>query len=108
MSYTAIQIQQGRNIIGAYKVSHSNLYAINRERKGIPIEHTALLETMEKALRQVGFKDGDGLQTFRVWDEFNTASELQNVQELGFIDFDDFEKRAEAKDERLLEEKWHG
>jgi len=71
----------GRDAVDAYRTAHTQLYAAGWH-KGIPEEHTPLLEKMLGDLKKVGFNS---------LDEFFAASEELNVQELGFKDKKDFE-----------------
>lgn len=70
---TKKQVLKGRKAVDTYRLSHSGLYRGN-PHKGIPEEHTPLLETMDKELAKQGF---NSLQKF-----FNASEEL-NIQEFG-------------------------
>ncbi len=90
------KIISGRKAVEAYRTAHT---ALHREswRKTIPDEHTPLLNIMLKAFKGLGFN---------TIQEFFNASELLNIQELGFIDRKDFEARATESDNEALEAKW--
>ncbi len=70
---TKAQVLKGRRAVDAYRLAHQELYWGN-PHKGISKEHTPLLEVMLKELGKQGF---DSLQ------EFFSASEGLNIQELG-------------------------
>lgn len=91
MPYTKEQILTGRKAVEDYRTIHNQL-------RPKPEEHTPLIDKMLADLKVANFTS---------WDEFNTESELLNVQELGFTSFEDFEKRAKAKDYNTLDGKWH-
>jgi len=94
---TTQQILAGRNRVDAYRTAHVALY--NQPwHKGIPEAHTPLLNAMVNALNGLGF---NSIQ------EFFDASDLLNLQELGFIDMEDFEQRATNADRAALDGMWH-
>jgi len=86
----------GRQAVEAYRLAHRTLYAQPWHR-GIPDEHTPLLNTLLNELKQLGFDSLEG---------FFDASEEINIQELGFTSKADFDARATEADRVLLEEKW--
>ena len=90
-------IKKGRDAVDAYRLAHSQLYA-QGWHKGIPEEHTPLLDKMLSDL---------GKQGFSSLDEFFTASDELNVQELGFKDRVDFATRYKDADRAALEGMWH-
>ena len=65
--------------------------------KGIPEEHTPLLNTMLDEFRKQGFKS---LQ------EFFDASQELNMLELGFISTEEFEAKATGAEREALEGMW--
>jgi len=104
-TYSNAQILQGRQVLDNYRTTLGGLSLK-------PDEHAPYIEQMESALRGIGFSNGDGLNTFSVWDEFNTASELMNVRELGYLSFSAYENalgRGDALEgiEDELDAKWH-
>lgn len=70
------KILAGRASVDAYRVAHAQLYT-GGWYKDIPEAHTPLLEKMKADHKAQGFNS---------LDEFFSASELQNIQELGFPD----------------------
>ena len=70
------KISNGRKAVDAYRAAHTQLY-LRADKKGIPEAHTPLLDKMKVAHKAQGF---NSLQ------EFFSASELQNIKELGFPD----------------------
>lgn len=95
-------ILAGRKAVDAYRTAHTQLHS-KPWHKGIPEEHTPLLKVMVKALEKQGFTSE---KTEEVLAKFWDASDLLNLQELGFKDRQDFEKRATDKDREALEETW--
>ena len=77
------KILDSRKAADAYRTAHTKLYS-KGWHKGIPEEHTPLLNTMKAGLKKKGFNS---------LDEFFSASELDNIQELGFVDRTDFEAK---------------
>jgi hypothetical protein len=86
----------GRNAVDAYRADHAKLYDKPWHR-GIPQEHTPLLNNLLAELKGQGF---DSL------DQFFEASQEQNMQELGFEDKADFEAKATEADREALERMW--
>ena len=91
------QILKGREAIDAYRTAHIQLYA-GGWHKGIPEEHTSLLEKMLAELKR---------QDLNSLDQFFAASEELNMQELGFASREDFEARGTDADRQALEGMWH-
>ena len=81
---TEEQILNGRKVVDAYRAAHSKLYE-QGWHKFIPEKHTPLLNTMLVDLKKQGFNS---------LDEFFAASELLNIQELGFASKRDFETKV--------------
>lgn len=94
---TKQHILAGRKAVQAYRTAHTKLYEYGWH-KGIPEEHTPLLNIMVKALGGLGFN---------TIQEFFDASEELNIQELGFVDREDFETKATLQDREALSLKWH-
>jgi hypothetical protein len=94
--YSKENILAGRNAVDAYRADHAKLYDKPWHR-GIPQEHTPLLNNLLAELNGQGF---DSL------DQFFEASQEQNMQELGFKDRTDFEARATEADREVLEGMW--
>jgi NADH:ubiquinone oxidoreductase subunit D len=90
------KIVKAREAVDAYRLAHTQLYS-GGWYKGIPEAHTPLLNTMLSDLKK---------QDFNSLDEFFTASEELNMQELGFKDKADFDSKATDADRKALEGKW--
>jgi hypothetical protein len=90
------QILKGRQAVDAYRAAHAQLYA-GGWHKGIPEEHTPLLNTMLVELKK---------QNFDYLGIFFAASEELNMQELGFKDRADFETKATETDRQALTGMW--
>ncbi len=88
------KVLAGRKAVDAYREAHRLLHSKPWHR-GIPEEHTPLLNTMLRQLKK---------QRFNSLQEFFDASELLNIQELGFADREDIKTQA---DREALERKWH-
>lgn len=91
------EILKGREAVDAYRAAHALLYS-GGWHKGIPEEHTPLLNTMLVDLKKQGFN---------TLGEFFAANDELNVQELGFKNRADFEARATKTDREALEGMWH-
>ncbi len=91
-----VKVEKGRMAVDAYRTAHIQLYS-GGWHKGIPEVHTPLLEKMLADLKKQGFNS---------LDEFFTASEELNVQELGFKDRADFETKASKTDMETLDRMW--
>lgn len=90
------KILAGRKAVDAYRTAHSHLYDGGWHR-GIPEEHTPLLNIMLGAFRGLGFN---------TIQEFFDASELLSIQELGFASRQDFEAKAAEVDREALNRMW--
>jgi len=90
------KILKGRKAVDAYRTAHAKLYEKGWHR-GIPEEHTPLLNIMLKVFKAQGF---DTIQ------EFFDASEELNIKELGFTNREDFDKRAKDTDREALDRMW--
>jgi hypothetical protein len=86
----------GRTAVDAYRADHAKLYSKPWHR-GIPEEHTPLLDNLLADLKGQGFTS---------LDEFFDASEKLNIQELGFADKKDFETKATEADRQTLDRMW--
>jgi len=86
----------GRQAVDAYRTAHSQLHS-PVWHKGIPEEHTPLINILKLELKKQGFSS---------LDQFFDASKLLNIEELGFASGEDFELKATEADRVLLEEKW--
>ena len=91
------KILAGRKAVDAYREAHRQLHSKPWHR-GIPEEHTPLLNTMLKAFKKQGFNTIQG---------FFDASDELNIQEFGFADREDFEAKATETDREALELKWN-
>ena len=90
------KIQAGRTAVEAYRESHRLLHSKPWHR-GIPEEHTPLLNDLSAELKKQGLTS---------LEEFFAASEELNIKELGFKDRADFEAKATEADREALEGKW--
>ncbi|GAI67492.1 unnamed protein product [marine sediment metagenome] len=90
------KILAGRKAVDAYRTAHTKLYE-KGWHKGIPEEHTPLLNIMLGAFKGLGFN---------TIQEFFGASDLLNIQECGYKDREDFEAKASETDREALELKW--
>lgn len=91
------KILAGRKAVDAYREAHRQLHSKPWHR-GIPEEHTPLLNKQLAKFKKLGF---NSLQ------EFFDASELLNVQELGYASKEAFELEATEADRITLLEMWH-
>ena len=87
------KILAGRNAVFAYREAHRILHSKPWHR-GIPEEHTPLLNTLLTGLNEQGFV---------TIQEFFDASDLLNIQELGFVSRKGIKTEA---DQEALELKW--
>jgi hypothetical protein len=94
--HTKDNILAGRNAVDAYREAHHQLHS-KPWHKGIPEEHTPLLDNLLVELKEPGFASVD---------QFFDASDEQNMQELGFASKEDFEANATDTDRIALEEMW--
>jgi len=90
------KILLGRKAVDAYREAHIQLHS-QPWHKGVPEEHTPLLNTMLGKLKRQGFN---------TIQEFFDDSDLLNIQELGFTDREDFKAKAKDIDRETLELKW--
>ena len=90
------KVLAGRKAVDAYREAHRALHSKPWHR-GMPEEHTPLLNIMVKAFK--------GL-SFNTIQEFFDASELLNLEELGFASREDFEAKAAESDGEALEAMW--
>ena len=86
-------ILKGRKAVDAYRSAHMRLYT-QGWHKGIPEEHTPLLNTLMEALNKQGFAS---------LDEFFTASNQLNLEEAGLAG----KVNLTADDIKLLDRMWH-
>lgn len=102
------KILAGREAVDAYREAHHQLHSKPWHR-GVPEEHTPLLETLVTALEKLGFTstetDFEPKKT-EILAKFFNASELLNIQELGFTDREDFGIKATDADSEALRLKW--
>lgn len=80
-----------------YRDAHRQLHS-QPWHKGIPEEHTPLLDKLLGKLKKQGFNS---------LGEFFRASDELNAKELGFTSMEDFETKATEVVRQHLEEKWH-
>lgn len=102
------RVLNGRKAVDAYRKAHHILHS-KPWHKGVPEEHTPLLKAMVNALEKQGFisieKEFEPKKT-EILTKFFDESDLLNIQELWFIDREDFDKRATAEDKETLTSKW--
>ena len=91
------RVLAGRLAVDAYRQAHAQLCS-RGWHKGIPEEHTPLLNKMLTIVSRQGFSS---------LNEFFDASEELNIQELGFKDREDFETRCKDADRQALDRMWH-
>lgn len=91
-----LKVLEGQASVEAYREVHRQLHA-QEWHKGIPQEHTPLLNTMLAELNTQGF---NSLEDF-----FESSQEL-NISELGFASKEDFEARASSADREALDRMW--
>jgi len=91
-----LKVLEGRKAVDAYREDHCQLHSKPWHR-GIPEEHTPLLNKLLAELNKQGF---NSLQEF--WD----ASEELNIQKLGFNSREDFKARALEADRVALRGMW--
>ncbi|MBN1862943.1 MAG: hypothetical protein JW790_04805 [Dehalococcoidales bacterium] len=90
------KVELGRRAVSDYRAAHAQLHAQSRQPQ-THHEHTPLLRKLESDLKE---------QDFGSLDEFFSASEELNLNELGFRDKADFTARAAESDREALETKW--
>lgn len=90
------KILAGRKAVDAYRQAHAELHS-KPWHKGVPEEHTPLLEKMLYELAK---------QDFLTLKDFFDASDEFNIQELGFKDREDFEERARDENREALDGMW--
>lgn len=90
------KILAGRKAVDAYRTAHTQLHS-KPWHKGVPEEHTPLLNIMTKAFKGLGFN---------TIQEFFDASRLLNIQKLNFASKEDFRNRATKADREALRLKW--
>ena len=89
-------IVAGRTAVDAYRDAHRQLHS-TPWHKGVPEEHTPLLDKLLADLRKQRFNSLEG---------FSNASDELNVRELGFTSREDFEAKATEADKANLMEMW--
>jgi len=102
------KILPGRKVVDAYREAHSQLHA-KGWYKGISEDHMPLLEKLIADLEKIGITSTEkdfGPKKNEILAKFWAESDLLNLQELGFKDREDFEKRAKDTDREALEAKW--
>ena len=90
------RVLAGRKAVDAYRTAHTALHK-KPWHKGIPEEHTPLLDKLLVDLKKQGVNS---------LDEFFNASEELNAQELGFTSKEDFVAKATEADKANLMEMW--
>lgn len=101
-------VLQARQAVDAYRQAHRILHS-KRWHKGVPEEHTPLLEQLIAELERIGYT-GTGKDILErapgVLKKAFACSRELNVKDLGFIDTADFDANAQEVDILALEEKW--
>jgi len=97
-----------RQAVDAYREAHRQMHSLPWH-KGVPGEHTPLLEQLVTELEFIGYtgtgKDIRERAPGVLKQAFDCSREL-NVKDLGFADTADFEARAKEADILALEEMW--
>ena len=91
-----LKVREGRKAVDAYRTAHTALHKKPWHR-GIPEEHTPLLNKLLAELKKQGVNS---------LDEFFDASEELNAQELGFASREDFKARGTDADREALDRMW--
>ncbi len=86
----------GRLAVDAYRLVHAQLHSTSWH-KGIPEEHTPLLNKLLAELKKEGFNS---------LDEFFSGSDELNILELGFKSREDFEAKATEAEKEALKGMW--
>ena len=92
------KILDGRKGVFSYRDAHTKLHKDKPWHKGVPEEHTPLLEKMLVDLKEQGLNS---------LSEFFSASDELNIQELGFKDKADFETKGTKANRETLKGMWH-
>ena len=92
-----LRVISGRLAIDAYRLAHAQLHSTGWH-KGIPEEHTPLLNNLLAELKK---------HEFVALHKFVDASQELNILELGFKSREDFEAKAIETDREALEGMWH-
>ena len=98
------KIMAGRDAVDAYRRAHTQLHS-KPWHKGIPEDHTALLEKLVSDLENTGIASAEldfEPKKTEVLAKFWADSDEQNIQELGFEG-----KELTGADREALMEKWH-
>lgn len=102
------KVLAGRKAVEAYRTAHNSLYD-GGWHKGIPEEHTPLLEKLVADLEEIGVTSAEldfEPKKTEILAKFWAESDELNIKELGFADKEDFEKRAQTTDREALRAKW--
>lgn len=98
----------GRKIIDEYREAHYRLHSKGWYR-GISEDHTSLLEKLVYDLEKLGFTSNKSefeAKKTEILSKFWNTSDLLNIQELGFIDWEDFRKNVTKSNSEMLRLKW--
>ena len=91
------KILAGREAVDAYRTAHTKLCE-KGWYKGMSEDHTPLLEKLVVDLEKIGITS----VLKKLWAD----SDLLNLQEFGFTDWEDFEANATDVDRETLRLKW--
>ena len=91
-----LRVISGRLAVDAYRLAHAQLHS-KGWHKGIPEEHTPLLNNLLTELKKHGF-----MALHQFWD----ASRELNILELGFKSREDFQAKATEAEREALEGMW--
>ncbi len=91
-----LRIISGRLAVDACRLAHTQLHATGWH-KGIPEEHTPLLNNLLAELKR---------HEFMALHKFVDASQELNILELGFKSKEDFETKATGSERKALEGMW--
>lgn len=103
------KVLAGRIAVDAYREAHRLLHA-QPWRKTIPEDHTPLLKKLVADLEEIGIASTElefEPKKTGMLAKFWAGSDLLNIKELGFVDRDNFEKRATKANRDALREMWH-
>jgi len=90
------KVLAGRKAVETYRLAHSTLH-LEPQHKNIPEDHTPLLDAMLVELKK---------RDFATLQEFFDASDLLNIQELGFDSKEEFEAvvNRNAKEKEVVDD----
>ena len=102
------KVLAGRAVVDAHRKAHHALHS-KSWHWGIPEEHTPLLEKMVVGLEQVGYTSTAtelGEKSSEMLAKLVHDSDLLSLQELGFVDAEDWHNRATEADREAMRLRW--